>query len=128
MKRLTLALALVVLLAGTAWAQPRATVKFGWTQPDTTAGGTHTEDGWLKEYRIFVATPSDTVFYGVVAAPAAVADTAFASINLQIGLPSAVSVEAVDIWDQIGPRSVWSDVHIVIPEPPGRAGKPGAVE
>jgi hypothetical protein len=127
MKRLTLALVLIALLAGSAWAQtpPRTTHRFAWTQPDTTCNGVPIQDGWLKEYRIWIATPSDTTLVGTVPAPAAVADTAYASLSLQIGLPQAVAVEAVDIWDQVScVRSEWSDSYIPLPEPPGRGGKP----
>jgi len=125
MRRLTLALVLVaILLASSAGAQDRSLHLFKWTQPDSTSGGTETLDGWIKEYNIFIATPSDTMLYGVEAAPHAVADTASAYVSLLIGVPSSVAVSATDIWGQTGPLSEWSDSYIPIPPAPGTGGKP----
>lgn len=124
----TLLILMILLSAGMAQAQERATVKFRWTQPDTTSGGTVMADGQMKGYNIYLAAHGDTLFYGIAPAPTALADSAWAYINMEIGVPSAIQVEPVDKWDQVGRRSPWSDVHVIIPEPPAAAGKPNAIE
>lgn len=127
--KLLLSLLMMISLATVSYADPqRVPVRFMWTQPDSTANGTATQDGWIDHYNIYVATPVDTVFYGTVAAPTVVADTASAYVNLQIGLPSSVAVSAVDVWLTEGERSIWSDTHIVIPEPQRKPGKPFSVK
>lgn len=127
MRKLMLIL-LILLLALPALAQgDRATIRFAWTQPAFTQGGQPTQNGWLKEYDIFLAAGGDTVFYGVAPAPVAVADSAQAYVNLVIGEPSAIRVRARDKWDQVGPFSEWSDVTVVIPEPPIAPGRPAAI-
>lgn len=119
---------MILVLATAAGAQDTARVTFAWTQPDTTHTGNPMADGWMKEYRVFVATATDTVMQTIAPAPVALADTAFSFVTLEIGEPSAVRVQAVDKWDQAGLFSDWSDVTIVIPDPPGAAGRPRAVD
>jgi hypothetical protein len=126
MKKLVLIL-LVLATAANAQEAPRALVKFVWAQPTLTTTGQPMADGWMKEYRIFVATEVDTVYYGVVVAPVVLADSCEAYVSLEIGMPSAVQVQGVNRWDTVGPDlSPWSDVTIVIPDPPMAPGKPGS--
>lgn len=131
MRRIPLIMLLLLcfLLGTGALAQeaPRASVRFAWTQPQVTTTGQPMADGWMKEYRIFVATDEDTTYFGRVDAPAALADSCVAYVSLEIGVPSAVQVEGVNRWDVVGPqRSPWSDTIIVIPDPPAAPGTPQA--
>ena len=129
MRRPLIMILLLCLQATGAWAQgaPRAAVRFAWTQPQTTTAGQPMADGWMKEYRIFVATDEDTTYFGRVEAPAALADSCVAFVSLEIGVPSTVQVEGVNRWDVVGPqRSPWSDTVIVIPDPPVAPGTPQA--
>lgn len=133
MKRLLIGLILIVFLAGSAWAQdpPRSLHRFAWTQPDSTCGAVPRPmgDGWIAGYRIFVATPTDTTSFGWVDAPVALADTVFAYVSLQVGVPQSVRVLAVDKWGREGcVPSEWSDSYIPIPDPPGRPSKPAVVD
>lgn len=127
MKRFLLIL-LLLLLALPAAAQdpPRALVRFAWTQPQVTTTGSPMADGWMKEYRIFLATEQDTTYYGRVDAPTVLADSCIAYVSLEIGVPSAIQVQGVNRWDTPGLKSVWSDTNIVIPDPPAEPGKPGS--
>lgn len=133
MKHFLFGLVLVALLAGIAQAQdlPRTLHRFAWTQPDSTCGPVPKPmaDGWVAEYRIFLATPTDTTYYGRVDAPEALADTVFAYVSLQVGLPQSIRVLAVDKWGQEGcVPSEWSNSYIPIPDPPGQPSKPAVVD
>lgn len=128
MKRLLISLVLVVFLAGAALGQS-STHRFEWSQPTTTCTGQPVVDGWLKEYRVFLATPTDTTMVAVVPAPHLLAENAFVDLPLTIGIPQAVRVLAVDIWDQVGCLpSNWSDNYIPIPDAPGQPSKPAVEE
>jgi len=128
MKKLIKILSLVLAVPALAQDPPRATVRFAWTQPQVTQTGQPQADGWMKEYLIFVAAHGDTTYYGRVAAPVALADSCVAYVSLEIGVPSAVQVQGVNRWDVPGLKSVWSDTHIVIPDPPAAPGKPQSQE
>ena len=127
--KLFLTLALLLLAVCPTQAQDTATVEFAWTQPDTTTAGTVMQDGWITAYNLYLKVGNDEArLYGVSVAPVALADSARTMITVQLGVPVALQVEAVDKWGNISMRSEFSDVTIVIPKPPGKPGKPGAVE
>jgi opacity protein-like surface antigen len=129
MKRFLMLLVLAILLTGTASAQETVRLKFRWTQPDSTMSGLAMQDGWMQKYNIFLAADGDTNFVGSAPAPFAIADSAWAFVNVPVGVPTAIQVEGVDKWDQVGPiRSEWSELYIAIPEPPRQPGKPEAVD
>jgi hypothetical protein len=121
-------LILMAVMPVAAQEAPRASVRFAWSQPLVTTTGSPQADGWMKEYRIYVATDQHpAVYYGKVAAPTVLADSCVAYVSLEIGVPSTVQVEGVNRWDVVGPvRSSWSDTVIVIPDPPASPGTPQA--
>ncbi len=131
MKRAIFTLIFTLLFAFPSLAQDTARIQFRWTQPDSTCGATPRaiQDGWLIEYQVFVASPTDTVMQTVAPAPFAVADTASAFVTFEMGVPQSVQVVAVDKWghESCAP-SDWSEIYIPIPDPTRAPGQPWAVE
>lgn len=140
MRTLKLVLVLVALLALTSLAQGQTVqVRYAWTQPDSTMAveravgdttivvpATALQDGDLKEYNVFMATPTDTIQVAVVGAPPTLAELPTVVVPVPLGVPVAVAVQAVDQRDQQGPLSEWSEPFAVYPGPPQAAGQPRA--
>lgn len=131
--RLLLTVLLALLLANTAMAQT-SQVQFYWTQVDSTLGtlmpdGSRCckraiEDGGLAKYEIFIATPTDTSYWGFVEAPYAIADTVIALVPFEMYVSSSIAVRAVDIRDKTGPLSLWSVPFTVDPGEPAAPPQP----
>ncbi|MHA1859139.1 MAG: hypothetical protein ACTSUU_06810 [Candidatus Thorarchaeota archaeon] len=123
-------LLLVLILLIPTLALSQTYVEFTWQQPDSTMGvppdlpPQATKDGSITKYEIFKATPTDTLYYGEVPAPFAVADSVLASVEFEMDVPTSITVRAVDLQGRAGPMSEWSTAFTVEPGPPGEATKP----
>lgn len=120
---------LILLVAIPVYSQTY--VEFKWDQPDSTMGNPDQEipptampDGYILKYEIFKATPTDTLYYGEVPAPFALADSVVATVEFELFVPSSIQVRALDQQNRPGPMSEWSDPFTVEPGPPGEATKP----
>lgn len=129
--KILLALIAMLLLATAASAQPF--VEFTWLQPDSTMGlppdipPQATPDGYIQNYEVFKATPTDTLYYGEVSAPYAITDPVFTSVEFEINVPTSIQIRAVDFDGRSGPMSEWSTSLIIEPGPPGEASRPEPV-
>ena len=128
----TLLLALFLLTAA-AFAQT-SNVEFKWSQPDSTSGSVMPDstvccksplnNGDLEKYEIFIATPTDTLYFGFVDAPDSIQTDATAVVPFEHYVPSSIAVRAVNTRGVTGPMSLWSDPFTVDPGPPESPSKP----
>jgi hypothetical protein len=128
---------LILLLTFTSALAQTSQVEFKWTQPDSTGGSQMPDgticckspipDGDLDKYEIFIATPTDTLYWGEVAAPADISEDATAIVPFEHFITSSIAVRAVNVRGITGPMSLWSDPFTVDPGPPEAAGKPAPI-
>lgn len=119
-----LTLLLIVLLTTISFGSPM--VEYHWTAPDSTQGipdfgipPQPTPPGSIMSYEIFKATPTDTILYSTVSAPADLDELIYASVAFDLWTPTSVRVRAIDVWERHGLFSEWTEPFTVEPGPPG---------
>lgn len=134
--------ALVVCVLPSISSAQSVLVRFQWSQPDSTLSvevmegdsvvsvlpGVPLPEGHVKEYHVFLASPTDTLEVGIVGAPYDPKEEVSVTVPIDLNQESSVAVQAVDHLDRPGPMSKWSDPLTVRPGPPGRSYKPRVTE
>jgi len=136
-----LALILCVLAANVGHCQS-VLIRFGWTQPDSTATiqvmegdsllyefpGEPLNDGDLSEFRVYMAVGGDITQVAVVPAPPQLDTLVDVVLPVPLDLVTSIAVTAVDTDGREGELSEWSDPISVKPGPPAAADKPRVLE
>lgn len=131
-----LILLLATLLASPVVAQPLF-VEYNWTQPDSTVGSTLESgevvgrmaipDGWIASYEVMLAAGKDTTLYGLVDAPATIAELGRAVVPVAFSQPTSIRVRAIDKDGRVSDFGEWSDPFTVDPGKPVPPGKPSVL-
>lgn len=131
----TVLFALIILLLAASASAQSVVLKYSWVQPDSTVGTESPDtgnivgrmaipDGWIVQYNIQYYADNDTIDWGHVAAPHAVADTAHAYMDMPINKTVAMRVQSQIEDGRTSAWSEWSNPFFVDPGPPEAAEKP----